>query len=382
MTNNRENIDTINQTIRQSLGVNCGHCKGKISPTASQPKDQELSCAKCKTIFHKRCNNRRKTTGNWRKAPWLCNGCIRGSQEEAVEGTQVQESLRPPTALIPTHTIQPQVRALQTPLSRFQALNDHLSHQPDEHVEDHSHPSGSVPANTHLHNPVLRNDSDTTLPYDSSTSNPDPDSVNPPSTQVQFLGTQAPPSHGRVAAIPRQSLSQQTFPTTSSRQRSSNVQVENPELEFTRTALTSCRSTITQQETELKTLKESIALRNKRILQLESQISTATEHISARHSETTPEGTLQAVIDRLDSLDLKLKALVSSPPPQPSNSIVINSCHSEAPYLKNKKSKSVETQTNEGKVSEEMDDDIIADHSEIVGAPPDQYHSNNSAQHL
>lgn len=58
----------------------------------------------------------------------------------------------------------------------------------------------------------------------------------------------------------------------------------DPEIEFLNTAVSSCRSTIVQQEAELKKLKESLNVRNKRVIQLESQIVEATSHIASRHT--------------------------------------------------------------------------------------------------
>ena len=68
-------IEAINNTIRQATTFPCGGCNDPINPTASLPKDQELSCSKCRKLFHKRCTDRRKTTANWRKSPWYCLGC-------------------------------------------------------------------------------------------------------------------------------------------------------------------------------------------------------------------------------------------------------------------------------------------------------------------
>ena len=148
-----------------------------------------------------------------------------------------------------------------------------------------------------------------------------------------------------VVPIHTQSQNPPIFPSTSARQRSSNVQVDNPELEFNRTALSACRSTITQQEVELKRLKESLALRNKRLLQLESQIGVASEQLSSRNSEQGPE--MKALIGRIDTVESKLNTLVSGPG-HPSTSIIVNSCHSENYDLKRRKS--VGTQTTCGKL--------------------------------
>ena len=75
------------------------------------------------------------------------------------------------------------------------------------------------------------------------------------------------------------------FPTNAIRQRGLNVTVTDPEKDFQKVALDSCRSTIVTQEAELRTLKESLDVRNKKIIQLEGQISHAARHIAERPSD-------------------------------------------------------------------------------------------------
>ena len=111
-------------------------------------------------------------------------------------------------------------------------------------------------------------------------------------------------------------------------------------MEFQKTALNACRSTITQQQVELNRLKEGMDIRNKRILQLEAQIGHASEFISARDNPNdTAETPLHAVLNRIEGIENKLINLL---PPQPCNNIVINSCQS--PNLKQRNT--VMTQTD------------------------------------
>ena len=131
------------------------------------------------------------------------------------------------------------------------------------------------------------------------------------------------------------------FPSNSIRQRSSNVNTKDPEMEFQRTALDTCRSTIVQQETEIKRLKESLEIRNKRIMQLEGQVGHAAAHIGGRNASTNPTGTSpsenSASYSRTfeDSLLLalsKLENLIHTPS-TPINHFNINNstCHKSCP---------------------------------------------------
>ena len=156
--------------------------------------------------------------------------------------------------------------------------------------------------------------------------------TDPPCTSRPPLSvTQAPHTTTTVMSTPvavstghTVSRSTVTFPSTSHRQRSSNITVNNPEVEFLNTALTSCRSTISQQETEIKRLKECLDIRNKRITQLELQVGHASETFSARTTHTDSGASMAAINDKLDNIADKLKNVQTVHPP---NSIVINSCH-------------------------------------------------------
>jgi hypothetical protein len=76
-------INAINANIQQSRTFSCRSCNLAIDPAAANPKDQEVSCCKCKNLFHKKCTDRRKSTANWRKTPWYCSACIAGSQDRS-----------------------------------------------------------------------------------------------------------------------------------------------------------------------------------------------------------------------------------------------------------------------------------------------------------
>ena len=125
--------------------------------------------------------------------------------------------------------------------------------------------------------------------------------------------------------------------------------MENPELEFQKTALAACRSNIAQQEAEIKRLNECLVIRNKRILQLESQIGHASEFIAARDTsnENTPDVPLQTVLSKLEYIENKLKTEHAA---THSNNIVINSCQHDHPTLKQRSS--IMTQTDLTRIDE------------------------------
>ena len=150
------------------------------------------------------------------------------------------------------------------------------------------------------------------------------------------------PSHlPSIRPPPQHTREPPAFPNTSNRQRSSNVTVENPDLEFNKTALSACRSTIAQLEAELKRLKEAMAIKDKRILQLESVVGEASDFIAGREipNETTEKG-LQLVINRLDQIETKIAYIQ---PAQAPNSIVINSCSLDHTMLKQKQTSMTQT---------------------------------------
>ena len=155
--------------------------------------------------------------------------------------------------------------------------------------------------------------------------------------------TQAPTSTQRPA-IP-------TFPARLQRQRTSNITVENPELEFQKTALNTCRSTIAQQESEIKRQKEALDIRNKRILQLEAHVDHASEFVAAR--DITNPGTsakLDSVLSKIEILENKISNVQPQLASCPTNTIVINSCKTDhnTPVILKSSSTQTEEVTLEG----------------------------------
>ena len=100
------------------------------------------------------------------------------------------------------------------------------------------------------------------------------------------------------------------FPSNSIRQRSSDVPITDPEREFEKTALDTCRGTIIQQEAELKRLNEGLDIRNKRIMQLDSQMGIASTFISSRDAqESHPAMNSESLAKITDSIHLILAKL-------------------------------------------------------------------------
>ena len=107
------------------------------------------------------------------------------------------------------------------------------------------------------------------------------------------------------------------FPNYSTRQRSSNIPVDAPETEFLKTALSSCRSTIVQQESEIKRLNEGLRIRDKRIMQLEAQIGVAADTIASRaHTNDDTDAKINNILDKLSTMHH-----------HPPSNIYIDPCH-------------------------------------------------------
>ena len=365
---NKDEIETINANIRQSASAisTCSHCNNQLNPTAFHPKDQELSCSKCSALFHKKCTDRKKSTGNWKKSPWFCQSCIMGTQDQRPiqpldQATHPSQPINPPSDKDNHHPYQnqgPPHQSVETPLARFLSLNsentepDILSegiHTPLQQVSrvgisqaqsQDTQPQPGQPraistAGHPLH-PQLCCSQPTSLPDLQR----EPQSLSPTHSSASSRpSTQTTTSSSQVSC----SSSMTTFPTTATRQRSSNITIHNPEYEFQQTALSACRSTITQQEAELKTLKESLNLRNKRILQLESQVGVAAESIAARDCSKDSSDTIQTILNRIEGIENNISSikLTSNNPP---NNIVINNCRSDHSNLK--QYQSVTTQTS------------------------------------
>ena len=246
---NSHAIDTINTGIRESNSVtnNCAACRANISSTAPQPKDQGLSCSKCGKLFHKRCTTRRKTTGNWRRNPWYCSACILDQHPETCldSPTPVSPDLSPNAPIFHPILQEPPQNDLE-PSDRNHSDVHHGPLQLIQHDNRHSE----------------------TVTSDLATATQDQSEH-----EVNLLPPRSPPAHR-----------QPVFPPTTLRQRGSNIRLDNPEAEFQKTALDSCRSTIVQQQAEIKRLNETLDIRNKRIIQLEDQINVAANYMSSRDS--------------------------------------------------------------------------------------------------
>ena len=127
---NHVEIDTINTCIRQNTTtLCCSLCQDKINPNSTHPRDQELACSNCGRIYHKKCTDRKKTPGNWRKAPWYCQGCILGPQSSTQAVSAAPPSSTPPAPFLQDSVLNINVKTFastqstETPLARFLALN-------------------------------------------------------------------------------------------------------------------------------------------------------------------------------------------------------------------------------------------------------------------
>ena len=140
---------------------------------------------------------------------------------------------------------------------------------------------------------------------------------------IEFLPQSVTTGKGRCAsgpAVTQPSSGRETtvFPRNNTRQRTSNINIQDAEKEFLDTAVKACRSTIVQQETELKRLKENIDIRNKRISQLENQVSEAANNIAGRDPPQHTPDRQPGLEDALRLVLSKLEQNMTSP------SILIN----------------------------------------------------------
>ena len=101
-----------------------------------------------------------------------------------------------------------------------------------------------------------------------------------------------------------------------SRQRTSNININDPEKEFQQTALDSCRSTIVQQESQIKRQNECLDIRNKRIIQLEAQVGIAAARIGSRNAESddsSPSTSQTKLEETVQLIMLKLESRSTAP---------------------------------------------------------------------
>ena len=287
------NLDTIkeinNHIIRSHCSsipayTHCQACKDVFNPTAPLAKDRSLTCDKCGKMFHKKCSDRRSSTHNWAKKPWFCPQCILGESSQTTHHYQAID--RNPNAgpdIAPPNILTTQ----QRPALEY-ADNASIVHiagdGPDCGGDAAPHPNEGGP----LHQADGEHPSDlnpAALPFHS-----------PTNTISEITSTHCPPTIVSEPPTVR-------FPSSNTRQRSSNIAVADPEKEFQKTALDSCRATIATQEAELRKLSESLDIRNKKIIQLEGQISHAASNISARpdHPESFSSSSSRPAVDRLEN---------------------------------------------------------------------------------
>ena len=321
-TENQSSITEINTNIQQSVSFSCTSCKLTINPSATNPKDQELACTRCENMFHKKCTDRRRTTANWRRTPWYCSSCITGNQHDPAPQSTPSMQFSSNEDLIVTSennvtvpdTHRPNM--LGTPLSTQSSIAI-ISYEPPRYTTVTGAMSGACTATltvspTSTVSATTSAQSQTPSQASYTTTSPIVAALTLPSDQYERQSQTNPP-------VSR-------FPTTSTRQRSTNVSTSNAELEFQKTALSACRSTISQQETELKRLKETLDIRNKRIIQLESVVGHAADSVAARET-TNPDNNYKILLDEINEIRKKVDAWqVSSAGAYPSNNIVINTC--------------------------------------------------------
>ena len=266
-------INDVNSAIIENAHKLCEKCGSLVDQMAPHMKDQPIACAICGKTFHKRCTDRKGSRStNWSRVPWHCPSCPLGNQTDMpslssptvpLPGSQRQSTLAAPVP----HTVQ---TMCSTPGS--------LSTSP------------SVPPQSAL---------EVTETVDLSVSNAPLDSVRVPDITL-VPGSQPAPSI--------------RFPNNNTRQRSSNINTKNPDIEFLKTSLDTCRGTIAQQEAEIRKLKEALDIRNKRIIQLEGQVNHATEYIGGRGSDTDHAGDIVKNIDKnVASIMSKIECFSSTP---------------------------------------------------------------------
>ena len=263
--NNQQSIDRVNNAILSSAeSWSCWSCSCQIELTATQVKNQPLTCSKCSRMFHKKCTDRsRARGGNWNREPWVCTSCT-ASGIQSSDPSVTQPQARQDQNLI-THA--------QPPVHAPPALTE--TPRPSLLQEDNSivdiNPPVYIPPN--ILNPSAIDFHPQVPPF---TPSMDVDPAPEHSSQVPFYSVAQP----TISTQPRR------FPSNAIRQKSSNVAVLHPEYEFQKAAIDACRATIATQEADIKTLKESNALKNKKVMQLESQVGVATSYLASRDTSS------------------------------------------------------------------------------------------------
>ena len=305
MEENKTSISKVNSTIQHST-YNCGSCNIALNPSASTAKDQGLLCNKCGRMFYKKCTDRRKWTNNWRKIPWTCSLCETVTNAGGISVLPQSEQTDP----------------LQYEFNS-QMASSSLS-QPHDTIS----PIDPIPTDEAAR--IANRPSDTA------------DLMNDIPVHIPIDYLEAPASVKEANSFTFESHSiQPRVHVNAKRQRSSNVPLHNAELEFHKTALASCRSTISQQEAELKRLKETLEIRTKRIIQLEQIVGYASDHISSRGTQNSHDSNYDVIANRLDEVIKKI-AQLNNRDSYPSNNFVINAC--QATYQSQRTESSTQTQ--------------------------------------
>ena len=335
--NQTDSIQVINQNIQQSSPsvYICSSCNSPINSAAPNPKDQELSCSKCGNFFHKKCTDRKRTTANWKKTPWYCCECIKGTStthsNEIHSASELSASYLDhggytftPASARPISSVHH--LSVSTPQSSTVPVANTQASIPDSntvgarsitHVPATTHHRGSSSQVSESH--AMSTTASGTFPLTTLSI------ITVPSTTASATG---PPSMASCSTTQSStstpSVPMPRFPSTNTRQRSSNVNLTNAEAEFNKTALGACRSTISQQEMEIKRLNESIELRNKRISQLECQVGYAGDMLASRETaRDIPEDRIKIVVEKINELSVKVEKLSLT---TTANNIVINPC--------------------------------------------------------
>ena len=235
---NSDAINVINADILETASKLCYDCNKPINPKAAQPKDQNLTCYKCEKSFHKKCTDRRSGKSNRQKQPFYCHCCILPPQENNSLASGVQQ--------LP-HNVAPDT--LACPGTELDVAIIEAIQEIAMEVQENDTPSNTV--------------------------------LDP--SAAEFTLQNLPPPNSTTGG----NLLNTIFPRNT-RQRSSNVNLTDPEKECLKTAPDSCRSSITQQESEIKRLNESLDIRNRRIMLLESQVNIAASHVAASTPDHVP----------------------------------------------------------------------------------------------
>ena len=218
-------------------------------------------------MFHKKCTDRRRLTQNWSKKPWFCHHCILGetrhtnlpNSENNREINNVADSNNDDNLV--AHTLNPSV---------FEFF-------PPQPGSAHGGPGQAGPAQA---------DAAQQAPQHAGP-------VQQPALVHQPGPVQLAP------LVPR-------FPTNHGRQKGTNINLNNPEMEFQKTSLNACRSTIATQQAELKRPNECLSVRNRRVMQLEDQVKFASETIADRDpypsSDNEARKNIEVELSRLSSI--------------------------------------------------------------------------------